>query len=301
MPSIEELKARISGLNRGGGNKKNDIWKPTDEHVVRLLEYPHGRDPFIELFFHYEVGDETIVCPKMNGEGECAICDFADTLKSWKDDRGQDKAEADRKADWEIFKKIQAKARIFIPMIERGKESLGPKFWGVSPTQATEILSTAMDGDRMEECGISKDEQDASTLLKILISPTKAYDLNVSFAKPGAKGNTKTFGTTTIKAKIKACALADEKTTKDILASIKRIADVYPVTPSGEVQRLLDRWTGNATTTAKPEGGNEKYSGKTEEKKTDKKVSNENAAKVGTRSIDDALADLTNESKKEKK
>src|SRR4051812_47953872 len=113
--NIKELRDRIQKLNNRGGNKPQDIWKPKDEHEVRLLPYPHAEDPFIELHFHYELGDtQSVLCPKANFNESCEVCEFADLLKSWKTPDGDDKAEGDRKADWEIYKKIQVKPRIFV-------------------------------------------------------------------------------------------------------------------------------------------------------------------------------------------
>jgi hypothetical protein len=287
--NIEELKNRLQQLNRRT-DKPKDIWKPRDEHDVRLIRYPHGDESLIELYFHYEIGDQSVLCPKANFGKDCEICDFCDLLKSWKTPQGNDKAEKDRKSDWELFKKIQPKARVFVPMVERGKESEGARWWGVTPNQSLEILKVCVDGDRMAECGVGKDEKDANKLLSVLVSETKAYDLHVSFAKPGEKGNTKTFAQTVITGKIKAGPLMpDKKSVKELVASVKNIRDVYPEVSSEEVGKILKKFAGSVGPEAKPEGGTEKYPANT----------NENAKTVGKRTIDEAFGDLLNEGKKE--
>lgn len=290
---INELKNRLANLNRRT-NKPNDIWKPKDEHVVRLLPYPHGDDPFLELHFHYEIGDNpSILCPKANFGDECEICDFCDLLKSWKTPDGDDKKESDRKADWELFKKIQPKARVFVPMVERGKEGDGAKFWGVTPNQAAEILKVALDGDRLAELDISPD--DTKNALNVIISPAKAYDLTVQFAKPGEKGNTKSFAQVTITGKIKPTPLAKEKkATDDILASIKPITEVYPKVSSAEVSKLFKKFVGSGGSEAKAEGGVEynKKSEKPAESAPAATNSKENAKMAGTRSIDEAFGEM---------
>lgn len=281
---INALRERIGNLNRRTV-KANDIWKPKDEHDVRLVQYPHGDDSFVELHFHYEVGDNpSILCPKVNFGKECEICDFCDLLKSWKNPDGDDKPDSDRKKDWEIFKKIQPKARIFIPMIERGKEADGVKFWGVTPNQSLSILEVCSDGDRLSELGISAD--DAKSALRVVFDSNKAYDLHVSFAKPGDKGNTKSFAQVGIKGKIKATPLmADKKLAEELVASVKTINEVYPEISSEEVSRMLKKFVGNGAVDAKPEGGVEKYSANTKE----------NAKVTGGKSIDEAFGDMLDE------
>ena len=281
---INAIKERLQNLNRRS-NKANDVWKPKGDHDIRCLPYPHGGDPMIDLHFHYEIGESTtILCPKSNFGDDCAVCDFCDVLKSWKGPDGQDKPENERKADFEIFKKIQPKARVFIPMVERGKEADGAKYWGVTPNQAGQILNVCTDGDRLSELGIDRD--DAAKALDVIFSPTKAYDLKVSFRKPGEKGNTKTFPVVEIEGKIKATPVSkDKKEAEAILASVKNIKEVYPPMSSTEVKRMLDRWTGNQSVEAKADGATEKYETK----------SKESANKKGGRSIDEAFCDMVEE------
>lgn len=242
---INALKEKLQQLNRRT-NKANDIWKPKDEHEVRLVPYPHGPDPFNEVHFHYDVGDNPpIVCPKMNRGEECAICDFAELLRAWKDPEGRDKPETVRKQDFEIFKKIQAKARIFVPMVERGKEAELAKFWGVTPNQSLKMLEVCMDGDRLADLGI--DSNDAKRALDVIFNPAKGYDLKVSFRKPGEKGNAKTFTEVVIDGRIRATPLAKDKAlVEKILGSVKRIDEIYPCPSSEEVQRMLDKWAGSS-------------------------------------------------------
>lgn len=294
---INALRERLNQLNRKT-SKAEDLWKPKDEHQVRLVSNPHSDDPFQELHFHYEIGDTlAVLCPKLNFGEECAICEFAEVLKAWKGPNGEDKPEKERKADFEIFKKIQAKARIYVPMIERGNkdknitESETARWWGMTTAQVNQALEVCTDGDRLEELGLSKDDKEA---LRVLFDPKKGYDLLVSFAKPGEKGNTKTFTQITIKGKIKPSALAkDEETAKKLVQSVKKLTEVFPKVSSAEVEKILKKFMGASSADAKPEGGTEKYA-KDEPKKEAAKPANtkENAKLSGTRSIDEAFGDM---------
>jgi len=290
--NINDLKNRLQQLNRRT-SKANDIWKPKDEHDIRLLPYKHGDDPLIERYFHYEIGDnQTILCPKMNFGDDCAVCEFCDKLKAWKDPEGNDKPERTRKEDWELFKKIQPKVRVFVPMVERTKEADGAKFWGITPNQAQALLEICSEGDRLGALGINPD--DAKNALNVIFGIDKAFDLHISFAKPGEKGNTKTFGQVTIKGKIMPTAiLADKKAAAALLDGMKKMDEVYPKMSSEEVSRIFAKFCGEGTAEAKPEGGVEKYEEKAE--KPAAPNTKEDAKKVGGRSIDEAFGDMLGE------
>lgn len=278
---INSIKARLQALSNRS-KKANDIWKPRDEHAVRLLPYPHGTDPFLELAFHYDIGEQSVLCPKVNFGNECAICDFCDALKSWKNPDGNDKPERDRKTDWELFKKIQAKVRVFVPMVERGKEGDGPKFWGVTPNQAVQILEICNDGDRLSEVG--EDPKNPKNALRVVIDADKAYDLTVKFAKPGEKGNTKSFAQVTIEGKIKATPLlADKKARQELISQVKNIREVYPEVTSEEANRIFQKFVNSGQAEAKAEGGVEYRPNTTETQKT------------GGRTVDEAFADILGE------
>lgn len=291
--NINALKERLSQLNRST-NKSANLWKPKDEHDVRMVQNPHSSEPFQELYFHNEIGDAMpILCPRMNSGKDCPICDFADKLKAWKDpETGQDKPKSTREADFEIFKKIQAKARVFVPVIERGKEDEGAKWWSMTPAQAQQALEMCLEGDRLEEMGVDKDDGEGAA--KILFGTAKGYDIHVSYAKPGEKQNSKLFTQITLKGRIKPSALSkDEGQVKKILESIKKLSEVFPTPPASEVERAFQKFVNAGGQEAKAEGGTEKYAGKpaadTAKKPTN---SNENAKVSGTRSLDQAFGDM---------
>ena len=282
MASISELKARLATLNRKT-SKSTDIWKPKDEHDVRLLEVDNV-EPFTERAFHYNIGDAIqVLCPKINFGDECVICDYAETLRSWKDEKGRDKPEKVRREDFEIFKKIQAVSKVFVPMVERledGKNISQPAWWGLTSNQAQQILEVCTDSERMEACGL--DSTDTESALKTVLSPSKAFDLHVSFRKPGEKGNTKTFTAIDIKPKYKPSPLTGNKAKDaELTKAVKPLDDVFIKVPSAEVEKIFAKFIGNSAPEAKAEGGKE-YAPKTTEK----------AEKAGKRSVDEAFGEL---------
>lgn len=288
--NLAELKAKMQHLNQRGAKRPNDIWKPKDEHEVRCLPYPHSEDPFLVLHFHYELGEsQSVLCPKANSGEDCEVCEFAELLKSWKTRDGEDKDEGDRKADWELFKKIQSKPRVFIPVVERGKEAEGARFWGITPNQADQIIAFCTDRDRLEACGLNPDDENSA--LKAINGPGKAFDLKVSFAKPGEKGNTKSFPSIKIDIKFKPTPLlTDKEAQKKLLDSVKNINDVYQKVDSKEVSRILKVFLNSSKSEAKAEGGVEYNSSKKEAKPATS--AKENAAKVGGRTVDEAFDEM---------
>ena len=295
MATIAEIRARLQTLNRKT-SKNPDIWKPKDEHDVRLLRNPFSDDPFIEKGFHYNIGDaREILCPKVNYGDECPICEFADVLRSWKDEKGRDKPEKDRKADFEIFKKIQVVSKVIVPVVERIVDSNGkptgelsqPGWWPLTSNQAQQIFEVCSDAERLGECGIDPTEEEK--VFDAIFSPKKAFDFHVSFKKPNEKGNNKTFTVVEIKPKYKPTALTGKaERDAELAKAIKSPDEVYPKIPNNEVAAALKKFIGGGM---QVDGGNkvepkeEKYPAKQGEK----------ADKQGGRDVTQAFGELLEE------
>lgn len=297
MASLAEIRARLQQLNQRTGKKQNDIWKAKDEHDVRLLPNPKGpeHDPFEVLVFHYELGGASCLCPLKNFGKPCKVCDFCDKLRAWKDPAtGEDKAEADRKADFEIFKKIQPTEKAFVRLVERMKDgSLSPegaKWWSPGFTNNNKILDLCGNTERMEMLDL--DPTDDSSGIKVLFDTQKAFDLHIRFSdaagKPLAKGNKKNRPVTEITdAAMKARPVTkDKEELKKLLESCKPLSEVYPEQTSEEVATVLAKFIGGGSEESKAEGGTEKYSANSGE---------DTSQKMGGKSIDEAFGDTVDE------
>lgn len=290
MSSLAEMRARLQQLNQRT-SKKNDLFKAKDEHDLRLLPDPDGGDPFVVRTFHYELGGASCLCPRANFGKPCKVCDFCDKLKAWKDPTtGQDKPERERKADFEIFRKIQPTEKALVRCIERTKEGFsdeGPKWWSPGFTNNNKILELCSDAELKEAVGLSPDSDDG---LNVLFDVTNAFELHVSFKKKNnedGKGNKKNANITEItKTSLKPKPLSkDKREIEKILSACKNINDVYPEQSSAEVAAIFDKWIGSSSDEASTEGGVEKYGSNT----------SEDAAVKGGKSIDEAFGDLANE------
>ncbi len=134
---INAIKSRLNTL-QATSTTTNNFWKPEPgKQVVRIVPYKFNKDnPFIELFFHYSLGNnKTYMSPSSFGRPD-PVAEFADKLKS-----------TGNKDEWIQGKRLEPKMRTFAPVIVRGKESEGVKFWGFGKTVYQELLSVIADPD----------------------------------------------------------------------------------------------------------------------------------------------------------
>ena len=134
---INAIKSKLATLQSTTSTKEN-FWKPEPgKQVVRIVPYKHNKDnPFIELFFHYNLGNnKTYLSPLSFGRPD-PVAEFADKLKS-----------TGNKDEWIQGKRLEPKMRTFAPVIVRGQENEGVKFWGFGKTVYQELLSVIADPD----------------------------------------------------------------------------------------------------------------------------------------------------------
>ena len=133
---INAIKKRLTQLT-SQTNKTSNLWKPQPgKNQIRIVPYAHCKEnPFIELFFHYEIGQRSYLSPMSLGRPD-PIEEFAEKLKA-----------GGNKDDWKLGKKLEAKMRTFVPVIVRGQEKEGVKFWGFGKTVYQELLTFIADPD----------------------------------------------------------------------------------------------------------------------------------------------------------
>lgn len=134
---LNKIKQKLASLEAPGGSGSKNKWTPTPgKHVIRIVPYLHNKDfPFIELYFYYKLAKKTLLSPVTFGKPD-PVQEFVDKLKSTGD-----------KEDWKTAVNLQAKSRTFVPIIVRGKEEEGVKFWGFGKTIYQELLKIIDDPD----------------------------------------------------------------------------------------------------------------------------------------------------------
>ena len=134
--NIDAIRGRLNKL-QNTQKKSDNLWKPTPgKHQVRIVPYKFDKDnPFIELYFHYNINNKTYLSPQSFGRPD-PIVEFADRLKRMGD-----------KEDWKAAKQMEPKLRTFVPILVRGQEGEGIKFWGFGKTVYQELLGVIADPD----------------------------------------------------------------------------------------------------------------------------------------------------------
>ena len=177
-----DLDAIKSRLNQLQNTQTNAFWKPQPgKSQIRIVPYLHDKNnPFSELFFHYSlVPNKTVLSPLSYGRPD-PVQQFADKLKS-----------TGNKDEWIQGKRIEPKMRTFVPVVVRGEESEGVKFWGFGKTVYQELLGIIADPDY-------GDISDATT----------GRDIVVERQTPAEAGNQ--YGKTTIRVKPNQTPLSDD-------------------------------------------------------------------------------------------
>ena len=133
---LEAIRQKLNKLQTQTG-KQDNLWKPEPgKNQIRIVPYQHNKDnPFLEMYFHYDLGKKNYLSPVTFGESDPAV-EFAEKLKA-----------TGNKDDWQMSRKLEPKMRTYVPILVRGKESEGVKFWGFGKTVYQELLSFIADPD----------------------------------------------------------------------------------------------------------------------------------------------------------
>jgi len=208
---IKAIKSRLSTLQATTSTKDN-FWKPEPgKQVVRVVPYKHNKDnPFIELFFHYSLGNnKTYMSPFSFGRPD-PVAEFADKLKS-----------TGNKDEWIQGKRLEPKMRTFAPVVVRGKESEGVKFWGFGKTVYQELLSVIADPDYGD-----------------ITDPTGGRDIMIERQTPAEAGNQ--YGKTTVRVKPNQTPITDNKEVLEgVLNNQADLTELYTEPSYDELKDVL--------------------------------------------------------------
>ena len=251
---IEAVRKRLSQLQTSSTRTTN-LWKPQPGKTqIRILPYKLNQDtPFIELFFHYDLGGKSYLSPISFGRPD-PIEEFADKLKS-----------SGNREDWRLGKKLEAKLRTFAPVVVRGEENQGSKFWGFGKTVYQELLSIIADPDYGD-----------------ISDPVNGRDVVVEFKTAEETGAS--FPKTSIRVKPNQTPITEDKAVlTTLLDDQKDIREVYNELSYDELAEALSDWL------------NPSEDGEKAESKEDSVPASTIASAVNTTSdVNDAFDDLFN-------
>ena len=137
------IKNKLAGLQQKPGQTYEKVdytkifWKPkVGTYQVRIVPSKFNKqNPFKEVYFHYGFTKGPILALTNWGEKD-PIVEFAKGLRKSSD-----------KEDWQLAKKLDAKMRIFAPVIVRGEEHLGTRLWEFGKEIYQQLLGIAADED----------------------------------------------------------------------------------------------------------------------------------------------------------
>lgn len=246
---INALKSKLNKL-KGNNKASNVLWKPQEgKQTIRIVPRNENAEmPFIELYFHY-LGNKTYLSPLTHGKPD-PIAEFAEKLRG----DGSDKDA------WKVAKDFFPKMRTYVPVIERGKESEGVKWWAFGKTVYQELLAIIADPDYGD-----------------ITDPQSGRDITVEFT-PQEKSDTN-FAKTAIRIKPNQTPLStDTSILKDLTTNQPNIYDVYNEYSYEQLTKVLEDYLGavesSSPTVATP-AAETKSESVTEAKSKSKKASAE--------------------------
>jgi hypothetical protein len=210
---LAKVKKRLNQL-QASNQRVSSLWKPQPgTQQIRIVPYKFNRDnPFIELFFHYDLGGKSHLSPISFGRPD-PIEEFAQKLKS-----------SGNRDDYRLGKKLEAKMRTFAPVLVRGEESEGVKFWGFGKTVYQEILSVISDPDYGD-----------------ITDPVSGRDVTVEFKTAEETGAS--FPSTAIRVKPVQTPITEDKNILEKVDDTQRdITEIYQEKSYDDLTDILNNW-----------------------------------------------------------
>ena len=211
--NLDAIRGRLTKLQSTSKNSV-ETWKPAPgKYQVRLVPYKYNEEnPFIELYFHYNINNKTYLSPMSFGRPD-PIVEFAEKLKRMGD-----------KEDWKAAKKMEPKLRTFVPVLVRTEEGEGVRFWGFGKTVYQDLLGYLADPDYGD-----------------ITDPKTGRDITVEIVSAEDSGTS--YPVTTIRVKPKETPLADSpEAIKKLLEGQKEITELYSELTYSELKGILEGW-----------------------------------------------------------
>ena len=209
--NINAIKQRLNSLQNT--SKKTDaLWKPKPgKYVLRIVPYKFNKEnPFIELLFHYNINNKTYLSPASFQRPD-PILEFAEKLKRLGDTE-----------NWKAGKKMEPKLRTFAPVVIRGQESEGVKFWGFGKTVYQEILAIIADPDYGD---ITDENEGRDVVIEIVEEAGKTYPETRIRVKPNVTKLTE-----------------NPELENKLLNEQTEITDIYSELSYAELKGVLENW-----------------------------------------------------------
>ena len=210
---LDKIKKRLTSLSQSN-NRTNYQWKPQPgKQQVRIVPYKHQPDnPFIELYFHYGINNRTYLSPVSFGRPD-PIVEFAEKLKRSGD-----------KDDYRMGRSLMPKMRTFVPVVVRGEESEGVKFWGFGKEVYQELLGVIADPDYGD-----------------ITDPANGRDITIEFLTAEEAG--RSFPKTNIRVKPNTSPISEDKNVlTNVSTNQTEVTEIYQELSYDELKEALEKW-----------------------------------------------------------
>ena len=247
---LNAIKNRLNQLQTTN-NRTSNLWKPSPgNQIVRIVPYKFNKDnPFIELYFHYDLGGKNYLSPTSFGRPD-PIEEFAQKLKG-----------TGSKDDYRLGRKVEAKMRTYAPVVVRGEEGQGVKFWGFGKTVYQELLSIIADPDYGD-----------------ITDQVSGRDVAVEFKTAEETGAS--FPSTSIRVKPNQTPITEDASMMESLTeNQKNITDIYQELSYDELTNALNEYLNG---------------GSSEEEKEEESTPKVEPASYNSKETSDAFDDLFN-------
>jgi|TARA_B110000977_G_scaffold84655_1_gene113028 hypothetical protein len=193
--------------------KTDNLWKPTPgKQQIRILPYTHNTsNPFIELYFHFGFGGKNIISPSSFGEAD-PLLEFAEKLKS-----------TGNRDDYQLSRKLTPKMRTYVPVLVRGEESEGVKFWGFGKNVYQELLGFFADPDYGD-----------------LTDPVNGRDVTVEFKTAAELG--KSYPETYIRVKPNTSSVSEDANIVNSSKEQIELPSMFKKVTYEEMEGMLKEW-----------------------------------------------------------
>ena len=164
-----------------------------------------------KLLTHYNLNNRSYLSPISHGRPD-PIEEFAQKLKG-----------SGSKEDYQLAKKLEAKMRTFAPVIVRGEERQGVRFWGFGKTVYQELLSIIADPDYGD-----------------ITDPVNGRDVVVEFITAEESGAS--FPKTNIRVKPNQTAISDDPDVLELVKTQQEISEIYQELSYDDLTEVLNNW-----------------------------------------------------------
>ena len=219
--NVSQLAARLKEFEDGAKASEfaKLLWKPKEgTQTVRIVPYKFNpENPFIELKFYYKLAGNNYLAPCTFGKPD-PIMETIESLRS-----------SGSNEEKELAAKLAPVTRTYAPIIVRGEEDQGVRFWGFGVQvykQLLKLMTNAKYGD--------------------ITSWSEGRDIEVEFHKESNKKGKdgKSFPETTILADPAVTPVVDP-TRRDLMEKLKNQTDIltiFPLKSYEELKTAIDKW-----------------------------------------------------------